>query len=324
MREALLAQADAQGHLSFAQFMDVALYAPGLGYYQRERERVGRAGADFITAASVGPVLGQLVCAALTSLLPDAPHRYTLVELGAETGIDVFSELDLPFADYRRRSLGDALDLQGPCAVFANELLDAQPALRLRWDGHRWRERGVHVPKTGPLHEIELADLSPEAQTLLPDLPTDLPAGYQLDYSVRAEALWQDLIAQDWHGVLLTLDYGRSWETLTVGTPGGTARAYWQHQQQTDLLARPGLQDLTTDVAWDRLEAMLQQHRFTHTGWTRQEAFFVQHAETVARQIVEQGRDGFAPQRALMSLLHPAHFGARFQALWGTRSHLPR
>ena len=78
--------ADADGMMSFARFMDLALYHPGTGYYARRRLRIGRAAdTDFFTAASLGPVFGELVAAACVELLGQPPpNACTFVEIGAE------------------------------------------------------------------------------------------------------------------------------------------------------------------------------------------------------------------------------------------------
>src|SRR5687768_16451028 len=80
--------ADERGRMSFAKFMDLALYHPEVGYYRRARPRIGyRPDTDFFTATSTGPLFGELVVAACVAILRTAgrdPHDHTFVELGAE------------------------------------------------------------------------------------------------------------------------------------------------------------------------------------------------------------------------------------------------
>jgi len=77
------------GAIPFARFMDLALYAPGLGYYERDRQRVGRDG-DFQTSVTVGPLLGELLgfqCARWMADFDDgAGGPLDLVEAGAHDG----------------------------------------------------------------------------------------------------------------------------------------------------------------------------------------------------------------------------------------------
>ena len=75
------------GAVSFARFMELALYAPGCGYYERRRE-IGRRG-DFFTSVSVGPVFGELLALQFAHWLEEiapAPAPCQIVEAGAHDG----------------------------------------------------------------------------------------------------------------------------------------------------------------------------------------------------------------------------------------------
>ena len=86
-RAAFQAAADEFGVLRFDRFMQLALYHPTLGYYRRDRQRIGFVkGSDFFTAASSNPVFGELIAAACVTLLVSrTPADYTFVEIGAES-----------------------------------------------------------------------------------------------------------------------------------------------------------------------------------------------------------------------------------------------
>ena len=152
-------------------------------------------------------------------------------------------------------------------------------------------------------------------------LPEVAPEGYRLDLSPRADAVLADYLASPWKGLFLTLDYGSSWEALTHSLPAGTGRAYFRHQQEGNLLARPGKQDLTCNVCWDRVAAVLEEAGFSVGGPQRQEAFLLEKAADSIREIVEGGASAEAGARRarLMQLLNPVHFGAAFQVMWGRR-----
>src|ERR1017187_5321632 len=85
-RELFRRHTDASGAMSFARFMELALYDPVIGYYRRDRPRVGTApGTDFFTASSSGPIFGELIAAACGTLLGGRnPRDYTFVEIGTE------------------------------------------------------------------------------------------------------------------------------------------------------------------------------------------------------------------------------------------------
>ena len=74
--EALKSVSAFQGPVNFAQFMEVALYHPVLGYYSQSKKRVGySSGTDFFTATTSGQIFGELVAASCESLLNEPPKR---------------------------------------------------------------------------------------------------------------------------------------------------------------------------------------------------------------------------------------------------------
>jgi SAM-dependent MidA family methyltransferase len=313
---ALRARAAGRAAIGFAEFMEVALYDPRAGYYRRERTRIGYgSGTDFLTASSSAPLFGRLVVAACEQLLAPAPLReFEFVEVGAERGAGILQGLPHPFRSARLVGLGDAPDLAGPSVVFSNELLDAQPFRRFRFRSGSWRELGVSLE--GPsLAETEL----PEG-TLPRDLPALAPEGYVIDAPLAAASLARTLAALPWTGLFLAFDYGKSWEELLHAAPEGTARAYRSHTQGNDLLAAPGEQDLTCHVCWDWIRVALLEKGFANPTVESQEAFFVHHAgafiaDLSAREAGRLSRD----KLSLLQLIHPAHMGQKFQALWALR-----
>lgn len=170
-----IAAADGRA-ISFARFMEVALYAPGVGYYSRPDRAIGR-GGDFYTSVSVGPVFGFLLAHRFARWC-QGWDQITLVEAGAHDGrlaADVLSALGefhpevlartryeilepLPnrAANQRRtlaswgdriawRSGWEELPTKLNGVIFSNELLDAFPIRRFVWEGAagRWAELGV-------------------------------------------------------------------------------------------------------------------------------------------------------------------------------------
>ena len=317
MLEALRRRAQGREALGFAEFMDVALYDPALGYYRGPGERIGYgAGTDFLTATASAPLFGRLVVAACTQLLgKEAPSGFEFVELGAERGKGILGGVPHPFRSERRVGIGQALALAGPSVVFSNELFDAQPFRRFRFRAGGWRELGVSLG-AGALAEVELA---PEAP-LPPGMPPSAPEGYAIDAPLAAAALAAEIALQPWSGLFLAFDYGKSWEEIAHATPAGTARAYRRHAQGGDLLASPGEQDLTCHVCWDWICEALRTGGFAEPRVESQEAFFTRHAggfieAFAASEALRVSRD----KLSLLQLLHPANLGQRFQVLWALR-----
>ena len=128
------------------------------------------------------------------------------------------------------------------------------------------------------------------------------------------------MIEQDWTGLLLLFDYGKTWESLLTDCPRGTARTYYQHKQENDLLQLPGDKDITCDVCWTPLKHQLKTADFQSVTLESQESFLVQRAQRAAEAIVSHSAGNFSQARqTLMELIHPAHMGRRFQVLWGLR-----
>lgn len=313
---AFLAQSGPSGVLSFADFMALALYHPQLGYYRQDRARVGYApGTDFYTASSSGAVFGEMVAAACTALLGGEARarEHVFVEIGAEPGGGVLAGVDHPFAAARTVRVGEAPQFNGPCVVFSNELFDAQPLRRFIRRGETWRELGVQL-RGEQLQEIELAEVN------APWLPAEAVEGYVFDAPRAAAELAAVLAVQPWSGLFVAFDYGKSFAELATAAPAGTARAYFQHTQSNDLLARAGEQDLTGHVCWDWLQAALDAAGCTASQVESQESFFIHHAGEFLAQAMAAEANRMSPRKlALLQLLHPSHLGQKFQVLHARR-----
>jgi len=312
---ALLRREARDGLVPFSRLVEVALYAPGLGYYVDDRVRVGKsAGTDFTTAAALGPMFGELIAAAAAGMVGDLAG-HTLVEVGAEPGQSHFAGVAGAFAAHRVFRVGARPELPSRAVLVANELFDAQPFDRFIFQDGAWRELGVRVdgPELAPAVLPDFTD--PAAAAFVAGLP---PAaeGWILDVPFAAERLLANLLAGGWSGAVIFLDYGKTVAQCLESSPAGTARAYHRHQLSGDILARLGSQDLTCHVLWDRLEPVLRKAGF-RTGLDRQEAFFVKHAAAAMERIAGSG-DLEATGR-LRALTHPAHFGSKFQVLHGLR-----
>jgi len=308
---AFRAVAGPEATLSFARFMELALYHPTVGYYRRPHGRVGRhPGSDFYTAAETGPLFGELVATAAASLLGDRePREFTFVEIGAEPGRAVLDGVPHPFGRVRTLRLGDPLLLDGQCIVFSNELFDAQPCVRTVFRRGRWQELGVALDGDR-LMEVEW----PYADD------SSAPEGYHFDRPLAALRLLEALVAQPWQGLWLALDYGKSLLDLREHTPAGTARAYYRHTQSNDLLARPGEQDLTCHVCWDWMANALPGHGFSAIALEFQESFLIRRAGTTIARIAAEESQRLSPRKlALARLLHPSAMGQKFQVLHAQR-----
>jgi SAM-dependent MidA family methyltransferase len=179
--ERIRAEISARGVIPFARFMELALYCPDCGYYEKENDNIGRRG-DFYTSVSVGPLFGHLLAFQFAKWLEEIPAATgQLVEVGAHDGRlaadilewlkqwrpEVFDRLEYIICEPSRRRrdwqlatvraflprvrwLETAWPPKADCfhgVIFSNELLDAMPPHRVGWNAQRreWFEWGVLV-----------------------------------------------------------------------------------------------------------------------------------------------------------------------------------
>lgn len=319
VRAALQKAAGPDGIMDFATFTRICLYDPLIGYYQKNRNRVGLSpDTDFYTNTSVGSLFGELIIGACESILQKDLGEYTFFEIGAEKKRSVLEGLETPFKKIETLGLGEFIAPSKRAIVFSNELLDAQPFHRMVFTKDSWVELGVQLTDEG-LQMVNLPEVGPEVRKIVQTLPQAMPEGYHLDCSLEAEILNNQIIKKEWEGLLLTFDYGKTTEQLLSECPQGTARAYQNHEQKKDLLAHPGDQDLTTHVWWDRQQAVMERNQFTINKLETQESFFMHHAQATIERLMAGLATDIGKKSALMQLLHPTHMGDRFQVLWGLR-----
>ena len=293
---------DPDGFVPFDRFMEVALYAEGLGYYAGDRSPTGPAG-DFYTAPQVHPLFGatlgdraRAVHRALGERRPlrlvelgpgdgslaaglfaafreagGAPDgtEYLLIERAPSLGRATLERLGeaADSAGVRVR-LGTSVGGDGPFEgiVIANELLDAQPCRRLRWTGREWTELGV---------EIDGAHLRPAERPLTspvppPALPSGPEPGTIVELSPVAEAIVREIADHLVGGVAIVVDYGAEEEELVRGHPRGTLAAVRGHRPVDDPLEAPGATDLSAFVNFSRVRSAARRAGLVELAYSSQ------------------------------------------------------
>ena len=262
------------GDLSFRDFMELALYHPENGYYARAENPVGR-GADYVTAPVLSPVfsfaLGNLVRefvvrneGAMCSIVDIGCGDGTLIrELAAENRVDGVRffgvDRDLRRAGFSPPMVGLKPDLRsvprdGAHLILSNELYDAFPFARLVRRGKNLYELWVHE-RDGVLDWVEREAASPY-EDYFAARGIELAEGQYADVSLEWEAFHADVLAFVERGLIVTIDYGHPAEKLfhPRARRFGTAAAYANQRVSRDLLANPGLQDLTAHINFSDLE----------------------------------------------------------------------
>ena len=303
--------------LSVEQYVECALYTPGVGYYTNpERTRIGRtAETDFYTARSNSPLLCELVAEAARKKWGEAfCSEATFHELGVEKQEPAPSVTG--FKDTVTSSYGEADKIRGKAVLFSNELFDAQPFQKWCFTDGEWQEMGIALENLHSDQSCKPACLPRKHQADPPDALSSLtmPEGYVVDWPSGANRLIKTICQSPWTGWLVAVDYGKDLQDLLNHFPEGTARTYSRHRQNPNLFQAPGQQDITHHVCWTELEKILAEHGFVDISTTRLESFLLHETGEACREIIESSTDE-PNKRHLMELLHPAYFGAKFQVL---------
>jgi SAM-dependent MidA family methyltransferase len=349
--------AAAGGAIDFARYMELALYAPGLGYYSAGATKFGAAG-DFVTAPELGVVFARCLARAIAPVL-----RVTggdVLELGPGSGalaVALLAELErlgaLPTryrllersADLRQRQRARVMQhcphlektvewLDAPPArawdgvLVANEVIDALPVrlFAVRDDG--LFARGVALDASGALawHEAPAdAALSASVQDALGDRLPALPRPYRSEVRPLL-APWLAEVARTLRrGRALIVDYG--FPNAAYYAPerrAGTLRCHFRHRAHDDPLLWPGLQDITAWVDFDALHAAARSAGFGEWAESSQAQFLIEHgldevfAQAHAAAADEAQRYRLA--REIKRLTLPGQMGEAFRVAAFARS----
>ena len=269
--------------ISYHEFMEAALYAPVLGYYQRSQEKIGKAG-DFYTSGNLGDAFGRGLGRWFIHLFKEHGVPLHIMEVGAGSGKlahdimqfikenepRIWEQLSYtavetsPFhkqlhmrrmADTKQAVMADNLEsiseIKG--IIFSNELFDALPVHLIEMtDGvltevfitHR---HGRFMEERAPLENQEIIQYLDEKKMILQEKQRyEVPLEMIREYRKMAERLAS--------GILLTIDYGytdEEWKRAEHHR--GSLRGYYRHAMTENVLHDPGEKDLTTHIHFDTL-----------------------------------------------------------------------
>ncbi|GAB4413137.1 MAG: SAM-dependent methyltransferase [Sideroxydans sp.] len=331
------------GWIPFSRFMELALYAPQLGYYTAGAHKFGAAG-DFITAPELSPLFGRTFARQLIEVMQgSAPH---ILELGAGSGklaLDILSELArrnaLPdtysilevSADLRQRQQAllqqklphlfdrirwlETLPDTFRGAIIGNEVLDALPVHLIHWSAGGILERGV--ASTG--HAFIWSDRPLDHPTLRAIAePMSLPDGYVSEISLAARGLIATLCERLQYGALLLVDYGfGAREYYHPQRARGTLMCHYRHHAHDDPFYLPGLQDITAHVDFTAIAETAVDHGAHFLGYTSQAHFLLNNGITdfLQETSVEDIR-AYSPLSAqIQKLTSPAEMGELFKVV---------
>lgn len=345
----------AGGWIPFEQFMELALYAPGLGYYSAGSVKLGP-GGDFVTAPEIsdlfsrcvtrqcaqvlaggGEILelgagtGRMAAVILESLaaLGKLPERYAILEVSADLAQRQRARLaKLPRAVRQRVVWLERLPerpIQG--VILANEVLDALPCRRFTLRDGAVRELGVQEAPPGSAAaafiEREAApdqELAGACAALLAELPSPLPAGYGSEMCLRVGPWITGVGACLERGLMLMFDYGlpRAHYYHPQRT-AGTLRCHFRQLAHDDPYINIGVQDITAWVDFTRVAEAAVASGLDVAGFCTQAGFLL---ATGVEQLVAESTDTVEQARLAgeaRRLLLPGEMGEAFKVMALTR-----
>lgn len=344
------------GRIPFARFMELALYAPGLGYYSAGARKFG-AGGDFITAPELSPLFARCLarqCQQALQILPDS----AIIEVGAGSGImaaDLLCELErlnsLPAryfilelsGELRARQQAtlmrhaahlagrvvwlDALPRPGfRGVVLANELLDAMPVHLFQVDEDGATELYIacqddeFIWQRGSLSETGLAQRIAAIEQGWHEQDIELSAPYRSEINLAAESWLRSIGALLTAGLVLIIDYGfPRHEYYHPQRAAGTLMCHYRHRAHTNPLLLPGLQDITAHVDFTAIAEAGCAAGLAVAGYATQAAFLIANGlEKMASDSVATSQR-LEQARQIKKLTLPSEMGELFKVIALTR-----
>ncbi len=303
------------GNITFAQYMQLALYHPEYGYYTSQRVKIGTRG-DFFTSVSLGADFGELLAEKLWQCWQnlDSPSSFTIVEMGAGSGelaIDLLNYLErvhkdfYQTIDYRLIEISAQLRLQqqeyiqanltAPIPInwqwwtditpdsivgcfFSNELVDAFPVHQV-------------IVKEGKLLEVYVTDNQGELSETIGDISTPrlteyfelveiniatYPDNYRTEVNLQALDWLETISTKLNQGYLITLDYGYlASRYYHPQRSQGTLQCYWKQGRHNNPYLHIGKQDITASVDFTALQRFGDKHGLESVELTQQALFLM-------------------------------------------------
>jgi SAM-dependent MidA family methyltransferase len=340
----IVSEIQANGPMTFARFMELALYDHEGGYYASGRARIGKQG-DFFTNVSVGPVFGQILAIQFQEMWSrlGKPARFALVEQGANDGqlaLDILGAMASeiletveywiiePFPALRRlqeEKLQNAeakvkwVDDLDALPVFdgihlSNELVDSFPFHLIHSNGNGWEELCVSTDEGRLAFEVACpSTLVADALKALPPRP----AGTIAELRPAACGWIHALAGRLNRGFVLIVDYGfPRFELLAPHRTNGTFCCYRGHRRDSRPLEDPGEKDISAHVDFTAVAEAALAAGFRIEGFADQHHYLVGASRELLAKVSNPPNElSQKSLRALQTLLHPESMGTQFRYL---------
>lgn len=343
---------ESRGWISFAHFMELALYTPGLGYYSGNNTKFGFNG-DFVTAPEISVLFGKTLARQAMQLFRQV-NKASILEFGAGSGklaLDLLMELEqfnqLPDQylileisaelQQRQRALFETyapqfldritwlaqLPNQFSGFIIANEVLDAMPTHLVVWQKEILQERGVSVSQQAlswvdkPLSHDELITI---ANQLSAHIEKDEPdfVNYLSEISLANRYFIRSLSEILQTGLILLIDYGFGQrEYYHPQRSMGTVMCHYRHYAHDDPFYLPGLQDITSHVDFSAIAQIASENNLQLLGYTNQAHFLINCGitELLSNVAVADTFKYLPLSNQLQRLVSPAEMGELFKVI---------
>lgn len=332
------------GPMTFARFVDLALYHPTYGYYNRTAPTRGREG-DYFTAPQVGGLLSKLFADGVAAMKEAVgSDQFSLVEMGSGdgeflrgilenlekqkklSGIRVFAvERSRPAREKLWRALSrfpkcevlesiEEIEVVGGLdgCIFTNELFDALPFHRLRFKGNHWSEIFVEFDRERLIDREGALSQEVAVPSFLAML------GQEIEVRPQIPALYQDWSRLLARGFVVSIDYGypRA-ELYSPRRAKGSWLCYHKHKAHDNPYLHVGDQDMTAHVDFTQLAEAGRAAGFDPALFATQGVFFSFLGKTIIPEWLGDGTNAVRARKqgALQQVLHPEAMGDKFKVL---------
>jgi SAM-dependent MidA family methyltransferase len=332
------------GAITFALFMELALYAPRLGYYSGGAAKLGRDG-DFTTAPEISALFGATVARAAASII--AQSAPAILEFGAGTGklardvltalaadgvrVDSYAIVELSgelrarqqeaLKDFPQVRWLDGFPASFSGVVLGNEVLDAIPVELVTKTPQGWRQVMVTIADG----RFAFAERAPDAalrEHILRQVPdaAALPVGYLTEVHPVGVGFMASLarMFEDGKGAAILFDYGfPAREYYFDERAAGTLMCHYRHHAHPDPFYLPGLQDITAHVDFTAMALAAQDGGLDVLAYMSQAGFLLGAGiGELLLQTDPLDALRYLPQaNAVHKLVSPAEMGELFKVL---------
>jgi SAM-dependent MidA family methyltransferase len=331
--------------ISFADFISEALYHPELGYYMKDKQKIGQQG-DFITTSNISDIYGRMIAKWFSSVCKKMKLAPVFCEIGAGNGrfakafLDEWhtsiqtplqylivesspfhrnlqNELLKPsFSFVQVKQLDEIEAFEG--MIFSNELFDALPVHVIEKEKGAMFEVMVGI-QNDKLKEVRVPLANPEILSFLQESKINIQEKQRIEVPLLMGKLLQDFSKVLTKGLIVTADYGyTNEEWKQPSRRRGSLRGFYQHKMIDDVLQYPGEMDITSHIHFDYLIQNGEKVKLDPLTKLRQDEFLLKAG------ILQELENHYDPNpfsevskrnRAIRSLIMPSGMSSYFHVV---------